>query len=444
MLVVVPFGVQILTKCKSFNELLELSQVKTFEAVVGNSVVQLLWTTMIDGYAGWGNSSDAMELFDENGVEPNEVTMIAVLSACSSKGDVGMGKEMYVKCGCLAAAREVFDDRSAYIQITTIDNKAEPEREAIRAGMLVVIQQQIEEVEFEGDCAVILQALSSDANDLSKPRPPQPPQLLPRPTTHVLPAQPPPSRPRQLLPTATTPVLPAQPPPSRPRQLLPTATTPVLPAQPRPLLPTTTTHVLRKPVPLPREPTAQSTCFSYGLITAAKCCVICLEEFVEQDKCEMLTKCNHMYHHRCIKRWQATGAYCPLCRFKQEKEVSSSGGRWFGLRPEKQTGWVMKAPEFPTVGLIRSREEMDKNERPVLEGDTMEIDGGGGGVEAPTAKRQRRSDSADLMDIPIKEVFYIKEALMAPSNIKEIDSMNDSGEDSTAREKEPGRPFSLN
>ncbi|KAL6209868.1 hypothetical protein ACLB2K_020807 [Fragaria x ananassa] len=111
MVVVVPFGVQILTQCKSFNELLELSQVKTSEAVVGNSVVQLLWITMIDGYAGWGNSSDAMELFDENGVEPNEVTMIAVLSACSSKGDVGMGKEMYVKCGCLAAAREVFDDR---------------------------------------------------------------------------------------------------------------------------------------------------------------------------------------------------------------------------------------------------------------------------------------------------------------------------------------------
>ncbi|KAL6218929.1 hypothetical protein ACLB2K_012136 [Fragaria x ananassa] len=128
---------------------------------------------------------------------------------------------------------------------------------------------------------------------LPQPRPPQPPPLLPTTTTHILPAQPPPSRPRPLLPTATT---------------------PVLPAQPRPLLPTTTTHVLRKPVPLPREPTAQSTCFSYGLITAAKCCVICLEEFVEQDKCEMLTKCNHMYHHRCIKRWQATGAYCPLCR----------------------------------------------------------------------------------------------------------------------------------
>ncbi|KAL6209871.1 hypothetical protein ACLB2K_020810 [Fragaria x ananassa] len=289
---------------------------------------------------------------------------------------------------------------------------------------------------------------------LPQPRPPQPPQLLPTTTTHVPPAQPPPSRPRQLLSTATTPVLPAQPPPSPPRQLLPTATTPGLPAQPppspprqllptettpvlpaqlRPLLPTTTTHVLQKPVPLPREPTAQSICFSYGLITAAKCCVICLDEFVEQDKCEMLTKCNHMYHHRCIKRWQATGTYCPLCRFKQEKEVSSSGGRRFGLRPEKQTGWVMKAPEFPTVGLVRSREEMDKNERPVLEGDTMEIDGGGGGVEAPTAKRQRRSDSADLMDIPIKEVFYIKEALMAPSKIKEIDSMNDSGEDSTAK-----------
>ncbi|KAL6217319.1 hypothetical protein ACLB2K_010536 [Fragaria x ananassa] len=93
------------------------------------------WTTMIDGYAGRGCLFEAVELFDEmvlSGVEPNEVTLIAVLSVCSSKGNIGMGRsvyeymrkknvscglnllnalvDMYVKCGCLAAAREVFDD----------------------------------------------------------------------------------------------------------------------------------------------------------------------------------------------------------------------------------------------------------------------------------------------------------------------------------------------
>ncbi|RDX79065.1 Pentatricopeptide repeat-containing protein, mitochondrial, partial [Mucuna pruriens] len=92
------------------------------------------WTTMIDGYAGYDCSDVAMELFSlmlVGGVEPNEVTLIAVLSACSQKGDLGMGKhiheimekknvrwglslhnallDMYVKCGGLVAARELFD-----------------------------------------------------------------------------------------------------------------------------------------------------------------------------------------------------------------------------------------------------------------------------------------------------------------------------------------------
>ncbi|XP_050365108.1 pentatricopeptide repeat-containing protein At2g22410, mitochondrial-like [Argentina anserina] len=105
---------------------------KVFDECTVRDVVT--WTTMIDGYAARGYSREAMGLFDEmllSGVEPNEVTMIAVLSACSNKGDIGMGKrvheymrkktldcglsllnallDMYVKCGCLTAAKEVFD-----------------------------------------------------------------------------------------------------------------------------------------------------------------------------------------------------------------------------------------------------------------------------------------------------------------------------------------------
>ncbi|TKY62506.1 Pentatricopeptide repeat-containing protein mitochondrial [Spatholobus suberectus] len=92
------------------------------------------WTTMIDGYAGCNCLDAAVELFSlmlVGDVEPNEVTLIAVLSACSQKGDLGMGKriheimerktvrwglslhnallDMYVKCGCLMDARELFD-----------------------------------------------------------------------------------------------------------------------------------------------------------------------------------------------------------------------------------------------------------------------------------------------------------------------------------------------
>lgn len=92
------------------------------------------WTTMIDGYAAQKCSHEAMEVFKLmllGDVEPNEVTLIAVLSACSEMGDLEMGKKvhekvkekcmgcslslhnallvMYVKCGHLIAARELFD-----------------------------------------------------------------------------------------------------------------------------------------------------------------------------------------------------------------------------------------------------------------------------------------------------------------------------------------------
>ena len=92
------------------------------------------WTTIIDGYAGHKCADEALELFGlmlQSEVEPNEVTLIAVLSACSQKGDHGMGRsiheniekknvrcnlslnnallDMYVKCGSLVDARELFD-----------------------------------------------------------------------------------------------------------------------------------------------------------------------------------------------------------------------------------------------------------------------------------------------------------------------------------------------
>lgn len=105
---------------------------KLFEGSFVRDVVS--WTSMIDGYAMHNCSDEALELFNLmllSDVEPNEVTMIAVLSACSLKGDLSKGKgihdymqkknlnwspnlqnamlDMYVKCGSLVAAREIFD-----------------------------------------------------------------------------------------------------------------------------------------------------------------------------------------------------------------------------------------------------------------------------------------------------------------------------------------------
>lgn len=91
------------------------------------------WTTMIDGYARWSLPDEALKLFClmvSRNVEPNEITMIAVLSACSRMGILTVGRkiheyikksdvtlgvnmlnalvDMYVKCGCLDFATEVF------------------------------------------------------------------------------------------------------------------------------------------------------------------------------------------------------------------------------------------------------------------------------------------------------------------------------------------------
>lgn len=123
------------------------------------------WNTMIDGYMRNGKVRDAVEVFDEmperdavswtaliggfvkrrqfeealewfremqvSGVEPDYVTVIAVLAACADLGTVGLGLwmnrfimnrtfkdnvkisnsliDMYSRCGCIEFARQVFE-----------------------------------------------------------------------------------------------------------------------------------------------------------------------------------------------------------------------------------------------------------------------------------------------------------------------------------------------
>ncbi|CAM6124798.1 unnamed protein product [Calypogeia fissa] len=93
------------------------------------------WTSMIAGYARSGHAESALELFNkmcQEGVEPNEITYLSILEACSSPSAVKRGKEihecirlagfesdlrvgtallkMYVKCGCVMEARQVFEN----------------------------------------------------------------------------------------------------------------------------------------------------------------------------------------------------------------------------------------------------------------------------------------------------------------------------------------------
>ncbi|CAL5402622.1 unnamed protein product [Camellia sinensis] len=93
------------------------------------------WTAMIVGFVQCGKPKDAIGLFtqmEEAGLRPNEVTVVAVLAACADLGALDLGRrihdysnqsgfgrnthvcntliDMYIKCGCLEAARRVFDD----------------------------------------------------------------------------------------------------------------------------------------------------------------------------------------------------------------------------------------------------------------------------------------------------------------------------------------------
>ncbi|KAK7277534.1 hypothetical protein RJT34_22549 [Clitoria ternatea] len=43
-------------------------------------------------------------------------------------------------------------------------------------------------------------------------------------------------------------------------------------------------------------------------------CVVCLNEFKEQDVLKVLPNCNHAFHLDCIDIWLQTNSNCPLCR----------------------------------------------------------------------------------------------------------------------------------
>ncbi|MCL7039660.1 hypothetical protein MKW94_011303 [Papaver nudicaule] len=104
-----------------------------FDEIYERNVVT--WTTMINSYISAGNPYEALRMFNlmsEFELEtPNAFTFSSALKACSLLGDLGMGKsihesicrgglqcdtvlmntllDMYVKCGSLSDARQVFD-----------------------------------------------------------------------------------------------------------------------------------------------------------------------------------------------------------------------------------------------------------------------------------------------------------------------------------------------
>lgn len=93
------------------------------------------WNILISGFVRCGRFQDAVVVYkkmrEENGVKPDEATVVSTLSACTALKSLEIGREihgyvveelefsliignalvdMYCKCGCLIVAREIFDD----------------------------------------------------------------------------------------------------------------------------------------------------------------------------------------------------------------------------------------------------------------------------------------------------------------------------------------------
>lgn len=115
------------TKCEE----VELGR-RVFDEMSERNVVA--WSAMIGGYSRVGRVNEALEVFramQKGGVEPDEVTMVSVISACAMAGALDLGKwlhmfidkkgikidlevstalvNMYAKCGSIEKARVVFE-----------------------------------------------------------------------------------------------------------------------------------------------------------------------------------------------------------------------------------------------------------------------------------------------------------------------------------------------
>ncbi|KAK7295402.1 hypothetical protein RJT34_18309 [Clitoria ternatea] len=114
---------------------------RVFDEMPQRDVVS--WTVMLSGYSQAKRPREALELFGEMrraGVWPDEVTMVSVVSACASLGDVETGGmihrfveengfgwmvalcnaliDMYGKCGCLEQAWRVFHGMRRWSLVT--------------------------------------------------------------------------------------------------------------------------------------------------------------------------------------------------------------------------------------------------------------------------------------------------------------------------------------
>ncbi|CAK9154412.1 unnamed protein product [Ilex paraguariensis] len=158
---------------------------KVFDEMCERNVVS--WTSLICGYARRDKQKEAVSLFlemVEEGIEPNSVTMVCVISACAKLRDLELGErvcahvgdsglkvntvmvnalvDMYMKCGAIDKAKRLFDecvDRNLVLYNTILSNY-------VRQGMAKEAVAVLDEMVRQGpqpDKVTMLSAISASA-----------------------------------------------------------------------------------------------------------------------------------------------------------------------------------------------------------------------------------------------------------------------------------------
>ncbi|GFP92457.1 pentatricopeptide repeat-containing protein at1g56690 mitochondrial [Phtheirospermum japonicum] len=103
------------------------------------------WNSVISGYAQHGLGDEALQVFDEmslSGIQPDEVTFVGILSACSYSGKVEEGKEIFESMRSKHRIEPITEHYACMVDLLG------------RAGKLDEAMRLINEMPVEADAAV--------------------------------------------------------------------------------------------------------------------------------------------------------------------------------------------------------------------------------------------------------------------------------------------------
>ncbi|GER24923.1 RING/U-box superfamily protein [Striga asiatica] len=126
-------------------------------------------------------------------------------------------------------------------------------------------------------------------------------------------------------------------------------------------------------------------------------CVVCLNEFQNQETLRVLPKCGHAFHLDCIDIWLVSSASCPLCR-----SAISGRNRYYRAGPETIVAPTSSPQDFnPDNDLLEivigSPQEGTNPQRKVIRGVSVM---GDEGIDVRVNEPIRRSFSMDSATDP--------------------------------------------